>query len=144
MSAPSSSHCSTRLLGHDLVRRGEVRTRLEVLLIRRDVAAMRRQVALHEAFRALDERHAVIAQDLLDFVLLIVEREFEHVFEEGVGLAHADGEIELERHGVVLKIDRQDGRAARASWSCSQPANGSEHAGDIEIAVRHVLHRATG
>ena len=64
---------------------------------------MRRQVARHDALAALHQRHAVIVQDLGDLFLLILESEFEHVFQEGIGLAHADGEIELERNPVLLR-----------------------------------------
>ena len=104
---------------------------------------MRRQVARHEALAALHERHAVILQDLLDLLLLILEGEFEHVFQEGVGLAHADGEIEFERHAVFLEIDRLNGE--RLVLHGLEPAGErSPDGGDVELAVEHLLHAPPG
>ena len=54
---------------------------------------------------------------------MILKREFEHVFQEGVGLAHADAELELERHFVIIEIDRQD-RDRLAFMVLTQPAKG--------------------
>src|SRR4029450_3427397 len=111
---------------------------LEVLLRYGGVASMGRQVALHEAAAALHERHAEISQDLLDLVLLILHGELEHVFEEGIGLAHARSDVEFERDIVFPKVDRLngDGRALHfnpaGEWSPNR--------GNIEIAIDHLLH----
>ncbi len=104
---------------------------------------MGRQVARDDAFRALHERHAVIFQDLLDLIGIILQRKLEHVFEERVGLAHADRHLELERHGIVVEIDRLNGD--RLVLHGLHPAGeGAIHASDIDIAVHGALHDVPG
>ena len=76
----------------------------------------------------------------VDFLGLILERELEHVFQEGVGLAHANGEIEFERHAVILEVHRQNGE--RLMLHSLEPAGErTPHGGDVEFAVQGLLHR---
>ena len=66
-------------------------------------------VAGHDAIAALDERHAIVGEDLLDLVLGALERVVELVFQHDVGLAHDHGEIEFEPRFVIHEVDRLNG-----------------------------------
>src|SRR5262245_13619179 len=111
---------------------------LEVLLRYGGVATMGGQIALHKTAAALHERHAEISQDLLDLVLLIFHGEFEHVFEEGIGLAYARSNVEFERDIVFPKIHRLNGDGRALSFN--PPSEWSPNRGNIEIAIDHLLH----
>ncbi len=103
---------------------------------------MRGQIARHDTLAALDQRHAVILQDLGDLVGLILKGEIEHVFQKGVSLAHADAEIELKRRLVFPEIYRlhHDRFALGLAPAGERPPDG----GDIEVAVHHLLHLPIG
>ena len=131
------------LLGDHLVRRSEVGTRLVIGLGDLGIGAVGRQIARDDAFAALDERHAVILEDLLDILLVILKRELDHVFEEGVGAAHANPELEFERHLIVHHVDRQDGD--RLALHGLDPAGeGTEYRGHVELAIEHALDDVPG
>ena len=74
---------------------------------------------------------------------MILERELEQIFQEGVRLAHAERELELERRPVVHQIDRKDGDRL-ALHGLDPTGEGAEHRGDVELAVQHPLHHVPG
>src|SRR4029078_1103217 len=115
---------------------------LEVLLRYGGVATMGGQIALHKTAAALHKRHAVVPEDFLDLVLLILHGKFEHVFEESIGLAHARSDVEFKGHGVFPKTHRLnwDGRAFRFDPAGERSPN-RRH---VEIAVDDLLHLIPG
>ena len=122
-----------------MVWRRELGTGLVHLIGERNVAAMGRQIARDDALAALHERHAILFHDLLDLLRVIFEREFDHIFEEGVGLAHADGDLELQRDRVVHEIDRDD--VDRLVLDGLHPAGEwAKHRRDIKLTVQRPLH----
>ena len=101
------------------------------------------QIAGHVALAALDQRYAVILQQRLDLLGVVVHGPFEQIFEEHVGGTHADRHLEFHRHRVVVQIDGNDVNwfiLHRLDPAGERPEDGRH----VELPIQHFLHHVPG
>jgi len=100
---------------------------------------MRWQISSDSAFAALDERHAELAQNLLNLALTRFKGQVKLVFQHPVDFAQCNRQLEFERHIIIVEIYRLhlDGRTFHLLHI---PGERAPDADGIEAAVDHFLN----
>src|SRR5581483_9844705 len=106
------------------------------------VAAVGRQGSFHHAAAALHQRNTVIREDLLDLRLVILEREIEDVLKHGVGLAYANGKVELKRNSIFPEVYRLKGDGL--ALGLDPAGEWTPHGSEVELSIHHLLDLIPG
>ena len=104
---------------------------------------MRRQVAGDGALLTLDQRHAEVGQNPLDFARILRDCLLYRRLDVRPASRHGEGHVEFHRNFIFQHIHRLD-RQRRMHHCFVVAGHGSPRRSDIQAAVNDLLHLVRG